>query len=173
MKKTGFLMFGLYVNTVQRPDMICLVFLFPHCSYIKPYKPRAELMVQLVVSALCRHKASKKGSRKVVCDDPVKFAAGLRMHKSERAWDATADDFDAHIHELDASPTLNQFFTMYGVLQHEDDVVPGFRVKLKHLTRKDLRRKLSTLNLYVCCISFLGNLRIGTVGIVDTLVLAS
>ena len=51
-------------------------------------------MVQMLVSVMCR-KASKKRSRHHgISDDPFKLAAGLRMHKSEKAFSDMAEEFE-------------------------------------------------------------------------------
>jgi hypothetical protein len=53
----------------------------PHLRYRRPYKPRAELMVQILTSVLAQHKC-----RKHLGDDLHTFAASLRWQKSEMAY---------------------------------------------------------------------------------------
>ena len=47
-------------------------------AFSSPYKPRAELMVQMLSSVLCRPTTKKHGG-----DDQFDFASGLRWYKSE------------------------------------------------------------------------------------------
>ena len=104
-------------------------------------------MVQMLVSVMCR-KASKKRSRHHgISDDPFKLAAGLRMHKSEKAFSDMAEEFEQNIEQLDVGASMNKFFVIYGAIEQWTDVVPGLPVKMNHLKKRELARHLDIMHL--------------------------
>ena len=104
-------------------------------------------MVQMLVSVLCRKASRRRSKHHSVSDDPFKLAAGLRMHKSEKAFSGMADDFEHYIDQLDVGASMNKFFVIYGAIETWTDVVPGLPVQMKHLKKQELGKHLDVMHL--------------------------
>eukprot|EP00729_Bicosta_minor_P001810 gene1810-8143_t len=111
-------------------------------SFKAPLRPRAELMVQMLVSALCR-----PATKKATGDDSELFAASLRFQKSEEAFDEMANEFEHYISCLDMRPTFNLFFAAYGAIKNVNDVIPGVAVPLISLHKHQLAVCLAKMDL--------------------------
>ena len=112
-------------------------------GFMRPYKPRAELMVQMLTTALCRS-AVRRGH---VSDNPNHISAALRWQKSEDAFECMATTFEGHLDKLDMSPSMNLFFHAYGLVKSINSVIPGVAQVIKHLTKPQLARKLIKMDL--------------------------
>ena len=112
-------------------------------GFMGPYKPRAELMVQLLCTTLCKT-AVRRGHKP---DNPAHFAAALRWQKSEVAFEKMAGVFEANLDKLDMSPSLNLFFHAYGLIKSPDSVIPGIPHVLKYMPKGVLARKLVRMDM--------------------------
>ena len=112
-------------------------------GFSRPFKPRAELMVQLMTSTLCR-----SGRRRgFLADNPIHFAAVLRWQKGSAAFEEMATMFENYICQLDMMPQLNAFFHAYGLIPNLKAIIPGVPHKLKHLTKGQLGRAIARMDL--------------------------
>eukprot|EP00039_Didymoeca_costata_P008664 m.114737 g.114737 ORF g.114737 m.114737 type:complete len:557 (-) comp14177_c1_seq5:6224-7894(-) len=111
-------------------------------KYRAPYRPRAEMMVQMLVTVLAQER-----TRHITGDDPDLFAAALRWQKRESAFEHMADLFEMYIEQLDLNPKLQDFAVILGLIKKPTELIPGEPVEIRHMSRKRLGLELMNLKL--------------------------
>ena len=112
-------------------------------SYSRPLKARAELVVQMLVSALSLEPVGKKRER----DDQEFIACALRCQKSEAAFEKMADLLDWQLRQLDAEPSLKVFGVAYGVLRNEWEEWPTKPQSITPVDKAKLHKLLAKVDL--------------------------
>jgi len=113
-------------------------------SFQSPYKPKAEIMVQLLAVILQTGPGNPKKKKQL---DLSEVCASIRCQKSEQACLEMATIFDDYLDDLDFEPTSKAFARLYNIMDDSDEEWPVTPVHIKPISQRKMYKMLALLDL--------------------------